>query len=231
MTLLAGNTSTLRQQPGPTSSMRVNFEQEFETSTGPTVLGRATWSAPEEENDGADSIEGATNTTVPPKTTKTGTTTVPQTTKPTTPSIVPSASASSLPPTTYWHNNHTRVVGDSAYRRIPTWMKEYFDWHRVQTTTMTPTNWYHEKRKYLIIRCLRGQRCGGLSDRIKPMPGELGIVDLLHVRHTQKNTYTAFWYFLIFFLIYLITRFFISLCSPGRPYPSDPDDSLDQVRY
>lgn len=49
-------------------------------------------------------------------------------------------------------------------------MKEYFDWHRVQTTTMTPTNWYHEKRKYLIIRCLRGQRCGGLSDRIKPMP-------------------------------------------------------------
>ena len=79
-------------------------------------------------------------------------------------------SSVSLPPTTYWHNNQTRVVRDIEYRRIPTWMKEYFDWHRLQTTTMNQTNWYHENRKYLILRCTRGEPCGGLSDRIKPIP-------------------------------------------------------------
>lgn len=95
-------------------------------------------------------------------------------------SSIPSSGVS-LPPTTYWHNNQTRVVRDIEYRRIPTWMKEYFDWHRLQTTTMNQTNWYHENRKYLIIRCLRGERCGGLSDRIKPMPAFVALA-----AHTRR---------------------------------------------
>ena len=102
-------------------------------------------------------------------------------------------SSVSLPPTTYWHNNQTRVVRDIEYRRIPTWMKEYFDWHRLQTTTMNQTNWYHENRKYLILRCTRGEPCGGLSDRIKPMPGKFGLrFDSLTAQKLIKHTSFCF---------------------------------------
>ena len=154
MALLAVNNSTLRTQPGQ-QSMRVTFEQEFESIVlVPKVMGgRANLSSPE-------------------------------------PSI---PSSSSLPPTTYWHNNQTRVVRDIEYRRIPTWMKEYFDWHRLQTTTMNQTNWYHENRKYLILRCTRREPCGGLSDRIKPMPGKFGLrFDSLTAQTLIKHTSFCF---------------------------------------
>ena len=261
MALLAVNNSTLRTQPGQ-QSMRVTFEQEFESivvsvsapvsapsQSVPTAAMVTVKIEPTQKNvrpNPYDAVRGAGKRDNNKKHASSSTS---NSTNNTTRSSVggtdadrgtPSSSSStgtnkkkkktksSLPPTTYWHNNQTRVVNDIEYRRIPTWMKEYFDWHRLQTTTMNQTNWYHENRKYLIIRCLRGERCGGLSDRIKPMPGEFGLRFDSVTAHKKKHT--SFWYFLIF-LIYLITRFFISLCSPGRPYPSDPDDSLDQVRY
>jgi hypothetical protein len=46
---------------------------------------------------------------------------------------------------------------------------EYFEWHREQISHLDPTNWKH--KKYLILRCVREDiKCGGLSDRLKPLP-------------------------------------------------------------
>jgi len=81
----------------------------------------------------------------------------------------------------------------ATYRQsenLPVWLKEYFDWHRIQTASMTEENWMsafeyqnatengsmfdEEKfvannRKFLVLHCLAKEKCGGLSDRLKPL--------------------------------------------------------------
>lgn len=42
---------------------------------------------------------------------------------------------------------------------IPIWMVEYLEWHAQQRNNIT------ENTKFLVVRCLRNERCGGLSDR------------------------------------------------------------------
>lgn len=52
---------------------------------------------------------------------------------------------------------------------IPGWMKEYMDWHSATVATLNPDNW--EQHQYLVLRCYRkDERCGGVSDRLKPVP-------------------------------------------------------------
>jgi hypothetical protein len=52
---------------------------------------------------------------------------------------------------------------------IPDWMKEYMDYHTEVVQNLTPQNWV--EHKYLVLRCYRkDDRCGGLSDRLKPVP-------------------------------------------------------------
>jgi len=47
-------------------------------------------------------------------------------------------------------------------------MQEYFTWHKQQTSQLTPETW--NKHKFLILGCRTKHRCGGLSDRMKPLP-------------------------------------------------------------
>jgi hypothetical protein len=51
-------------------------------------------------------------------------------------------------------------------------MKDYFDWHVQQKQRLTLTNWNDTNHfRYLILRCYRiDERCGGVSDRLKPVP-------------------------------------------------------------
>lgn len=52
---------------------------------------------------------------------------------------------------------------------IPDWMKDYFDWHAEEMATLNATNW--ESRRFLISSCLKEDiQCGGVSDRLKPLP-------------------------------------------------------------
>ena len=52
---------------------------------------------------------------------------------------------------------------------LPIWMKEYFVWHREQRQLLDQSkNW--EAYKFLIMRCLHGDRCGGTSDRLHKIP-------------------------------------------------------------
>ena len=70
------------------------------------------------------------------------------------------------------------VWGDTS---LPVWMKEYFAWHKAQTTASAMTyggrrddnnhsNSNHHSR-YLILQCLEQDRqCGGLADRLLALP-------------------------------------------------------------
>lgn len=52
---------------------------------------------------------------------------------------------------------------------IPEWMKEYFIWHRQQLAVLTHENW---KDHTFIVRYSR-DRNGGMTDRLRPLPGLL----------------------------------------------------------
>mmetsp|Transcript_22196 Transcript_22196/g.32767 ORF Transcript_22196/g.32767 Transcript_22196/m.32767 type:complete len:453 (+) Transcript_22196:119-1477(+) len=52
---------------------------------------------------------------------------------------------------------------------LPTWVKEYFDWHEDQRKLINETNW--KDFKYFVVQCVReDNHCGGASDRLKPLP-------------------------------------------------------------
>ena len=51
-----------------------------------------------------------------------------------------------------------------SLHELPKWLPDYFDWHRSQTSN--PSN----ATKYLVISCLQRDKCGGFSDRLRPLP-------------------------------------------------------------
>lgn len=53
--------------------------------------------------------------------------------------------------------------------RLPTWMKNYFAWHREQRRILTLENW--EDFRYVVMVCMKRDRtCGGTADRLRPFP-------------------------------------------------------------
>ena len=51
---------------------------------------------------------------------------------------------------------------------VPEWMKDYFAWHKQERAKVHWRNWRHFR--YLIGFCNGRQKCGGASDRLKPLP-------------------------------------------------------------
>ena len=48
-------------------------------------------------------------------------------------------------------------------------MMDYFRWHRETKRNLNESNW--DESKYLVMHCLESHaRCGGLSDRLRPLP-------------------------------------------------------------
>jgi hypothetical protein len=57
---------------------------------------------------------------------------------------------------------------EDYFGNLPQWMQDYFTWHSKQRSMLNPNNW--KDKKYLILSCRRRNQCGGLSDRLKPIP-------------------------------------------------------------
>jgi hypothetical protein len=52
---------------------------------------------------------------------------------------------------------------------LPQWMKDYFEWHQDQLANhLNKENW--ESHRYLVMRCLESEVCGGASDRLSSIP-------------------------------------------------------------
>jgi hypothetical protein len=81
--------------------------------------------------------------------------------------------------------NDTDLWRDSE--SLPPWMKEYFDWHKKQRAMyVNRQNW--TSLRYLVMQCLdTSDKCGGTSDRLKPM------LTLLRVAHVTKRLLVIQW--------------------------------------
>lgn len=73
-----------------------------------------------------------------------------------------------------------------ASESIPQWMKDYFAWHGKSRAVLNESNW--ESHKFLVMQCLAtAERCGGLSDRLKPIPLTLMLA------HQSKRLLYVWW--------------------------------------
>ena len=71
--------------------------------------------------------------------------------------------------------NRPSFISNLHPEEVPSWLLTYITWHRHQRSLLTPTNWMH--RNFLILRCIHGADpvCGGLADRITPLPALLHL--------------------------------------------------------
>ena len=66
---------------------------------------------------------------------------------------------------------------------IPDWMASYLGWHQQQRGRLRQ-HLLHDNNtnigdiKYLVVRCVEAEVCGGLSDRLQPMPFYLMVANL-----------------------------------------------------
>jgi hypothetical protein len=68
------------------------------------------------------------------------------------------------------NTNSTWILDDTVRlesSNLPKWMKDYFEWHGIHKQTMNETNW--QSYQYMVLKCT-SLRCGGTSDRLKPIP-------------------------------------------------------------
>ncbi|KAG7341300.1 hypothetical protein IV203_023251 [Nitzschia inconspicua] len=80
---------------------------------------------------------------------------------------------------------------------LPYWMKTYFRWHKWKRRTWDLKNWKSER--WLIVQCLMDQdkrKCGGTSDRLKPIPTLLRLAydtkRILLIRWTRPSLLEEF---------------------------------------
>ena len=69
----------------------------------------------------------------------------------------------------YWSKNDTPYLtmygthqADESFLLLPEWLQTYFEWHNEQTQKRD------EDTKYIVLGCLG--KCGGVSDRLRPLP-------------------------------------------------------------
>ena len=59
----------------------------------------------------------------------------------------------------------------NRHHRLPPWLSDYFSWHNETKQLLNETNW--RSTQFLILACFSDAKCGGFSDRIKPLPSLL----------------------------------------------------------
>jgi len=69
-----------------------------------------------------------------------------------------------------WDSNLTKSSGTN---NIPDWLKQYFQWHKEQRATLTEDNFHNHR--YMVMMCRHGAKCGGMTDRLRPILAELQV--------------------------------------------------------
>jgi len=90
----------------------------------------------------------------------------------------------------WMEQEHDRQQSEMARSKeiIQDWMAKYLIWHGEQRKKLL--NNTGNDIKYLVVRCLNGEKCGGLSDRLKPMPFffDVGSNDSTSAFNTLEET-------------------------------------------
>jgi len=74
------------------------------------------------------------------------------------------------------HTN--QILLEKSKTIIPEWMAKYVTWHQEQRSIMISNYTATNDMKFMVIRCIENQKCGGLSDRMKPLPFYLMVANL-----------------------------------------------------
>lgn len=87
-----------------------------------------------------------------------------------------------------WNENEQRtrqILLERSKTIIPEWMANYVTWHQEQRRILFDHNKISNDTasddidmKFMVIRCIESQKCGGLSDRMKPLPFYLMVANL-----------------------------------------------------
>jgi hypothetical protein len=85
-------------------------------------------------------------------------------------------------------NNATNATLWEASTVLPEWMKDYFDWHQDQLANhLNKEKW--QSHRYLVLRCLESEVCGGASDRLSSIPKYIRVASkskrLLFIKWTR----------------------------------------------
>jgi hypothetical protein len=74
-------------------------------------------------------------------------------------------------------NNATNAPLWETSSTLPEWMKDYFDWHQDQLANhLNEENW--QSQRYLVMRCLESEVCGGASDRLSSIPKFIRVASM-----------------------------------------------------
>ena len=84
-------------------------------------------------------------------------------------------------PKKYQHDDSLQMPGS----KIPTWLHEYFQWHQQVKSQLTKDNW--KDHRYLVMTCLKGMNCGGITDRLRP------VLAMLRVAHMTNRILLVYW--------------------------------------
>jgi hypothetical protein len=87
-------------------------------------------------------------------------------------------SGSFIPNFTYTSSSHNAISLSTlplwnSSNTLPLWMKDYFQWHALARQKLSLENWNsgRHRPRLLVLQCTPGDRkCGGLADRLKPIP-------------------------------------------------------------
>lgn len=80
------------------------------------------------------------------------------------------------------------AVGENRWhdsKNIPTWLKEYFDWHKKTVADLKKENW--REQRYIVMTCLGGEICGNVAHRLRPM------MAMLRVAADSKRVFYIHW--------------------------------------
>ena len=92
-------------------------------------------------------------------------------------------------PSLLWVDNITK---------LPKWMTSYLNWHHHSRRRLIDNPESYGEYRYFVMQCIKGQdyHCGGLSDRLKPLPWAIRIAyytrRLLFIHWTRPAPLTDF---------------------------------------
>ena len=92
----------------------------------------------------------------------------------------------------------------AALRTVPEWIRNYAAWHKEQRLH----HLHDPETKFLTVTCHKDYGCGGLSDRIRPLP--------FFILAANKTGRGAFFLFLSILHIIFITHHYSSFYSLAK---------------
>jgi len=81
----------------------------------------------------------------------------------------------SINTTTTTSSNATITIRNNNNKdtNIPHWLHTYFQWHYQVRHNLTVQT--YRQYKYIVMTCLKGQKCGGMTDRLRPVLAQLQL--------------------------------------------------------